>query len=328
VHREFLRAPRIGKLTREVDELLEHRAPLAQVLAACAHPRMEALCAAGYGTKDYAVPFWRMSYYADWEAGDQVVERWPGKTFSEVRAEYLRAKETVHTFDVRIQELRAEIAQGEALELEHRRTSEALATIPQRHLARARHWLGRHVIDCGLRVLGQRLAAEPDVELMAKRVSGLGHKLAYLDRLGETHLQRTGAELRTSLAKVTRDVEKYQRPKYFHAQFPAQAYQQRFRPRGQRWAKSFQRYSLASDTVYAFDRYDQGRLMQDFLWWDLMTDGRLDGDFIPEVVEHRRRHPEYRYTRSYDRDDDHHHSHASAVVAGRDPVDDGPFDPS
>ncbi len=327
VHREFLRAPRIGKLTREVDELLEYRGPLAQVLAACQHPRMEHLVASGYGTPDYAVPFWRMSYYHDWEAADQVMASWPDKTFAQVGAEYVKARDTVHTYDARIRELRAEIAQGEALEIDHRRSKEALASLEHRHLARARQFLGRHLVDCGFRVLGPRLGAEPGIETMAKRVSGLGHKLTYLDQLTQAHLDKADQELRAMLARTERDIMKYQRPKYYAAQIPAQVFQQRFRPRGPRYQKVWHRYEHAYDTVYGFDRYDTARLAGDFLWWDLMTDGRIDGDFLPEVYEHRRRNPSYRYVRPRDDDDDFHH--ASAATARGQGFDHGPLvDPS
>ena len=319
IHREFLRAPRIGKLTREVDELLEHRAPFVSFLQQCAHPRIDHLIASGYGTTEYKVPFWRLSYYSDWEAADHIMALFPEKTFADVHADYVKAQSTVGVFDGRLAELYAEIAAGAALELECQRAKEAFASVDQRHLQRARHYLGRHVIDCGLRVLGQHLAADPNVEIFAKRVSGLNHKLTYLDQLAETHLVKTEQELKALLQKIEREMQKYQRPKHFHARFPAAAYQQRFRPRGQRYAKGWQRYQHASDTVYVFDRYERASLVHDFLWWDLMTDGRIDGDFLPEVMEHRRRYPEHRYRRQ-DYDDDDRMHRASAAVAVSEPM--------
>ena len=331
VHREFLRTPRIGKLTREVDEILEHRAPFVKLLRECAHPRIDHLIANGYGTSEYKVPFWRLSYYNDWEASDQILQMFPGKTFAELHTEYIQARDTNAAFEARLADLHAEIAAGERLETEYTKSKEALATVDQRHLQRARHYLGRHVNDCGFRVLGPRLAADPSLEILAKRVSGLGHKITYMDQLGQAHLQKTEQDLKVSLQKTERDIQKYRRPKNFYAQFPAQVFQKTFRPRGERYNKGWKRYQQASDTVYVFDRYERANLVQDFLWWDLMTDGRIDGDFLPEVMEHRRRYPEYSYQRR-DYNDDHHFAHASAAVAVSQPlasaVEDDVHDPS
>jgi hypothetical protein len=324
VHREFLRTPRIGKLTREVDEILEHRVPFVALLRDASHPRIDHLIANGYGTPEYKVPFWRLSYYNDWEASDQILQFFPGKTFAELRDEYIKARDTNAAFEARLADLHAEIAAGEALEREYLRSKEALATVDQRHLQRARHYLGRHVTDCGFRVLGPRLAADPSVEVLAKRVSGLGHKLTYLDQLGEAHLTKAEQELKASLQKTERNIQKYMRPKNFHAQIPAQVFQKTFQPRGARYNKGWQRYQHASDTVYVFDRYDRANLVQDFLWWDLMTDGRIDGDFLPEVIEHRRRYPDYSYRRrDDDDDDDHRFASASAAVAVSEPISAG-----
>ena len=332
VHREFLRAPRIGKLTREVEEILEHRGPMVTLLREASHPRIDHLIASGYGTSEYKVPFWRLSYYNDWEAGDQILQLFPGKSFAELRDEYVKSRDANAAFEARLADLHSEIAAGERLEKEYIRSREALATVDQRHLQRARLFLGRHVTDCGFRVLGPRLAADPSVEVLAKRVSGLGHKLTYLDQLGEAHLTKTEHELQASLQKTERNLQKYQRPKNLHAQIPAQVFQKTFQPRGARYNKGWQRYQQASDTVYVFDRYERANLVQDFLWWDLMTDGRIDGDFLPEVSEHRRRYPQYSYQRRDHDDDDRHFASASAAVAVSEPltagVDDDIHDPS
>jgi hypothetical protein len=44
-----------------------------------------------------------------------------------------------------------------------------------------------------------------------------------------------------------------------------------------------ERLGTTHERIYRFERYDHASFASDFLWWDLMTDGKLDGDFIPEV---------------------------------------------
>src|SRR5262249_35901624 len=94
--RELLRHPRTGSLTRAKAELEELRAPLHAALSAAEHPRLERLLEVGYGTPSYGVGFWRMSYYEDWKAGDEILAKFPEKKFwSDVRDEVLRARDAV-----------------------------------------------------------------------------------------------------------------------------------------------------------------------------------------------------------------------------------------
>ena len=78
-NRLLLRAPRTGTLVREITELEEFREPLAQVLQKAGHPRLQRLLDVEYGLPSYSVPFWRLSYFADWKAGDEIVERGHGR---------------------------------------------------------------------------------------------------------------------------------------------------------------------------------------------------------------------------------------------------------
>lgn len=311
--RELLRAPRVGSLTRAIEELEQFRAPLVGVLVQAAHPRLERLLQVGYGTDAYQEKWWRSAYYADWEAADQIVERFPGKTFAEVRDEYLKTREAVDVYDARLAEIRREWTAGQALETEHARHSAALPTVDARHLQRARHALAQHIKDTDISALGQKLAADPDIEILAKRWHGLAHKLVYIDKIAETELGSLRGEAMHMLLKLDRDIAKYSRPKNAYAQIPGDVFERRFQGRRARYEKGFERFRTTYDTVHAFDRFDAANLAQNFLWWDLMTDGRIDGDFIPEVASFHGRHPGYRY--QGERFDDDMDTAAAAVAA-------------
>ena len=51
------------------------------------------------------------------------------------------------------------------------------------------------------------------------------------------------------------------------------------------------RYDEGYQTIVYFDRYDAFDYARDMLWWDLMTGGRYEGDYIPEVQAWREQHP-------------------------------------
>ena len=112
----------------------------------CRHPRLARLLEAGYGTSRYAVPFWRMSYYADWKAGDEILERFPGKKeFAEVLAEYLEAVRTLETYDPKLESLKAEFTAGVQLEEELGASRQGLESLEPRWLGLARIALAEHL---------------------------------------------------------------------------------------------------------------------------------------------------------------------------------------
>lgn len=261
------------------------------VIDLCGPERMDRLIASGYGTASYDVPFWRLSYYRDWRASDAILEMFPGMTFPEVCDNYKNACAAASTVAAQIVAIRSEATACDAILREHATVTEALRTVQSRHLGRARHHLGRFILDMGPSALGPRLAAFPEVEALAKQVYGLAAKVRYLDQVGKAQLLTMRAQIEQAMAKCDRDVAKYLRRKNVMATFPSDLFQKRFSFKQERYLKAWKRYQKTSDTLCSFNRYHRARLSRDFLFWDLMTHGRIDGDFIPEVAEHHRYHP-------------------------------------
>jgi hypothetical protein len=284
--RELLRAPRVGQLTRQVDELEEYRAPMAETLARAAHPRLARLIEVGYGTSSYQVAFWRMSYYRDWAAGDEILARFPDKkSFADLREEMTQATETLRVYDQKLGELRAEIAAGEALEREHEERRQALETVDARHLETWRSRLAEHIGAVDAATLATRLAGRPEVAPMLVRADGLGKKLEYLDQIVDSQIRPLENDLLAEDRKLLADMNKNANPKKAGLRFDEETMRKRFQDRPAKIRRRWDTAVGTYQTVYVFDRYDQGSLIRDFLWWDLITDGRLDGNFIPEVAQ-------------------------------------------
>lgn len=319
VNRVDLRDPVTGSLTRALAEEQEHLTPLDAFLDRARHPRLEALIANGYGTPDYSVEWWRLSYYADWQAGDEIVEQFPEKgweRFEELRAHYEQVKEAADRLRARCQELQAEIDRGLALEAQREALlADLQGGLERRHLQTARHRLGRFLDACGPEAVGERLAQDPEIELLAKAWAGLRKQAFYMAQLRVHKLDEPEGSLEKELAKLRRKQLKYRRPKHAYTRFSASDFQRQFKDRRPRFQKHWKRYDRAYSSVWRFDRYDRGALRDDFLWWDLMTDGRVRGDFIPEVHRFHQAHPSYRYERPGGDDDE---ALAAAAVAGAD----------
>ena len=86
--------------------------------------------------------------------------------------------------------------------------------------------------------------------------------------------------------KLLRTRGKLERPKNQHARWSdAEAQRMIGQDRTEKWRKRRAYYDDARTRVVEFHHYDRYDPVRDFLWWDVMTDGRLDGNFIDEVRE-------------------------------------------
>jgi hypothetical protein len=309
----------VGKLTRAIKELEEFRQPSAVVAERCQHPRLARLLESGYGTPRYNVPFWRFSHYGDWKAGDEILERFPEKKeFAEVLEEYIEAARNLQTYDPKLAELRAEVQAGEAIEREYLGHKDALETLEPRFLALARVDLAQHMQDTPLETFSESLAAYPAFTILTKKWSGLSHQLKYLDAVKEKEIDPARQRIDGEMDKLQKDIVKYNRPKKAFTAFPPEVFQKRFDPqRVEKLRHRIRRVEKTHTTVYHFNRYDRGSFASDFLWWDLMTDGRLDGNFIPEVRTFHETRPNYQYERSTAFDDNDLASAAAAVSSTR-----------
>lgn len=317
-NRELLRHPRTGSLIVKRDEITGHRKPWADVLEAAEHPRLERLLEAKYGTDEYDVPFWRMSYYQDWEAGDAILERFPGKTFADVRNEVLQARETVATFDGALLDLQRQINEGMLLDQRYTKVYELYQSLDQRYVEGARQRLVEHLLTMEPKWIAPRLQADPEVHALYLRASGILAKGKYLEAMVQEHTGSLKQQLAPQIQKIDRDIAKFSRPKHYHAWWPRDVIDRRVRSRRDRFHKQQQKFGQHYTTVYVYDDWNRARGYDDFVWWYLMTDNRWSGSYIPEVAAFERSHPEWQHHVPEPTYDD---SDAAAAIATSDSDD-------
>lgn len=293
-NRAELRDPETGTLTARLKELSAHVEAIRPALEKCRHPRLETLISGGYGTSSYRVPFWRLSYYQDWKAGDEILERFgKGTTFEQVREEYLQASSAMEALAPVLREARAEYDAGVALEKEYADLGERLRTLKDMHLAHTRERVARFLMETPEALAA--LEADPALASLTKRFAGLRHKVEYLDAISRERLEPTEQSLLQERDRLRKEDMKLQRPKHACDTFPAAVVAHRFQGRHEKTMQNLDKVQNQSTMVYRFNDYDQGRLVSDFLWWDLMTGGLHRADYIPEVRDFRASHPDWRY---------------------------------
>jgi hypothetical protein len=294
-NRELLRHPRTGSLPRAMAEAQEHRRPWGEVISACEeHPRFERLWTTGFGTAEQQTSWWRYSYWQDRSAAQEIVARFPNKaSFAEVRTEYARAKETVAVYDAELARLRAEIAAGEALEREYATLYEEHRTLDARGLEHTRGRIVQHLLSTDASSIAQRLrATSSPLLLLFLRASGIVAKIAYLDGIQRTNLAEMQKEIAVQRQRLDAAEAKTRRR---WAPMPYDRYVKLAEDRRPRYEKRWQRFGKVYTTVHTYNQWNRGRYYDDLLWWDLMTRGRYDGSYLPEVSEFHHRHPGYQF---------------------------------
>jgi hypothetical protein len=319
--RELLRHPHTGSLTRALAEANEYRNLAHEFVAECEdHPRFEQLLEGGFGTAEEKAPWWRYSYWQNRSAAADIVTKSGKASFADVREEYSKRQQDVATYDGEISQLRQQIDAGEQIEREYATLWEEHHTLDARGLAQTRGRLVQHLLGVDAATVTQRLnAASSPLTMLFLRASGLAAKATYLDGIHATNAGEVTRDLGAQKVKLD-NIETKTRRRW--APMADDKYQKLTVDPRPRYDKRFQRWGKVYQTVYVYDRWDRARYYDDLLWWDLMTRGRYDGSFIPEVQTYHQMHPDYAFDPNWKtlaaHDDDVDDSAAAAASARAD----------
>jgi hypothetical protein len=290
--REQLLDPVAGELSLKVAEAGKQLGFFNDSLAPYEEePELRGLVERGYDTDAYGVAWWSFQYYHDWKHGDLIVEKFGKQSFREVAEDYLRLKEARDEYQKDFQAAEKEKLKVEDLVESRAHALDALENLEAEALNICRRQLREHLAYIDRQELAAWSAAAPQIVGAIKKVHGIEKKIEYLDELARRYLHTERELLVAASTKLSAKVEKYSRPKHAYALIPATEAgrwlggpTEKLVARRDRFNKSYQR-------VQEFDRYDFYDYARDMLWWDLITDGRVDGDFIPEVQAWREQHP-------------------------------------
>ncbi len=319
---------RLNGLGERIDELKRALNPLRSFLRSARHERLDHLLDVGYGTPEYDVPWWRVSYYSDWKAGDEILEATAPEfeEFASFREAFALRFNQAAVVEPKLENaLREQRVLSDTLEryteLEHK-----LGQIETEVLLELRETLGSFLSARKESAFENRMNEDPDGRHVALGWVGSNKRLQYLRELERESLIPFTASIDKSLDKLRRKSVKYRRPKKAYTRFSADEIGRTFADRRPKWEKFWSRYDPAFAALSDFDdRYHYGRFEDDFLWWDLFCDGRVKGRFSEEVVEFYSEHEDYSWESPWDDEDDYEweETHAAAVVAEADGYDEG-----
>ncbi len=272
----------------KLHELNDAIAPLeASITALRAAPLFQELLAHRYGTPDYGIRFWQMLYYKHWKHADLVVaanlKRTGCATFADLAKRYVNecnAAEQLRNDKSAWNRVTSRVRS----KLKQRDEAATTITDIDNIMLRLTQSLVVEHLKPLEDSLHERLAFSPDALTAFRRVQGLQKKHEYLKALAEQPLKQAFADLKRTEASIQKNSLKLLRPKNYNRRWYNQQAQGFLgKDRRESWQKKRERWANTHTQIVQFNDYDRYRPMRDFLWWDVMTDGRLDGNFVPEV---------------------------------------------
>jgi len=284
-------------------ELKETIEPLAQSIAMLDDaPLFQELLAHRYGTAEYGIRFWQLSYYKHWKHADLIVEvhgvRLGKADFRGIAEKYIAEREAMLGLENERSSWRQKAVEVRRLLAELREAEQTIATIDEVTLKATQAKLVEHLKPLGRDTLSTMLRPFPAAHTAMLRITGIEKKGEYLGALENQQIRTALRELGQQEQKLMRTRAKLLRPKNANRRWDSnEARRMVGQSRRERWDKRHQRWSETRTQIVQFNDYHHYNPAADLLWWDVMTDGRLDGDFIPEV---HARGP---------RTDVHHHHH-------------------
>lgn len=297
IRRQELLDPTAGELTLRAAQVRDELALIESGIQRYEQePGFTDLYRRGYRTAGYRQSVLTLQYYKDWKRGDEITEKFGCKAFSEVRAGYehlLRGREVcrqkLHGIEQETQRVRQLITE---LNTAHQR----LGDLPKAVLGDFRRMLREHLAFADRGQLFQWAGGERVREALLKRLAGIEKQMEYTQAMVDHRLEEERCHLTAHLTKLEQKIAKYSRPKYANAWLNPREAQAWLRNPRERLEAQRARFWRQYDRVATYDRYDRYDFAADLLWWDVMTDGQIDGDFIPEVYQYRQAHPGYTST--------------------------------
>jgi hypothetical protein len=277
-------------------------------------PRLRDLVERQYGTPNYPhrgwLRFFNGQYLADWRRTDEIVAEYSVSSFVEVISRYRERQEQVQVLGRSVNELDAGLKAIQTV-LQER---DSLLTQRERLPQLVQQKVG-HTIAPVLSKIDISALPNPDtLRSRAVLLDGMEHQVQYLDDL-VVRIEEDRAKLQDRYLRLSSERDRYaqNRYRYRNKRFSQEQFNKRFdRSRIDRYDVLYNRYDRMGTTIYVFDDYYRVSPLEEFLWWDIMTDGRLNGSFIPEVQQYYDMHPDYSYQPDYyDRSD-----YDSGVAAG------------
>lgn len=287
--------PEAGEYTRHAAEVRSFLEPWQKTVSRFEdHAVFRRLYERNYGTPQYGYKWWHPYYYRDWREHDELLEATGKPTLQALIDEYEKALQNRNQWRDSLREAEAHINEVKGLLSEQTNKIERLERLDDQYLTEARGTLIDHISGLAPAILVE-LAEDSLIVAQLTQLDALKAKKQYLSELIQERLEKDGQAIQNQLHSLDKEINKLSRPKHAGTMIPVDRYEKRGQDPTERYESRWQKVDHTSSTISDFRDYNRGSLVGDLLWWDVMTDGRLDGSFLPGVNSWHDHHPDYHY---------------------------------
>jgi hypothetical protein len=247
-----------------------------------------------YDTDEYAIKWWQLQFYDDWREGDLAVERLgKGKAqrFDDLRTRYQADQGALQPLRQALKDMDDGVAAVKDLD-EQRARAVACVQDPMAALLHDCHQqLRAHIEGVGpdeaARLLG------PVQGKVMGHLSAVMAKQRYLQNMDTELLAPQLGSARELEDRLRRGLDKLKRPKARAQYWSDDEVVRRFsKDRVSKLRGNRLKWESSRTQVVEYRDYHRYDPIGDFLWWDVMTDGQLDGNFTDDV-RHRHHHHDH-----------------------------------
>ncbi len=300
INRQQLLEPTAGELTLKAQKAKQELDLIQSAIGRYeAEPDFVSLYERGYDTDDYKESIFSFRFYGDWRRGDAIVEKFGVENFAVLRAAYEPLRRSRELYSKDYQDAQAAIEDVRRLIAQFNEAKQRLDNLAHVVLEECQTALREHLAYVDREQLFEWSKGDRIREALVKKIHGLEKQIEYTKTMTSRQMQEESRVLNEAIIKIKRKITKFGRPKNAYVTLnDAEVYAWLADPR-QKLSARRERFWRQYDRVAYYDRYDYYDYTRDMLWWDLMTDGRVDGNFIPEVYEYHQQNPNYHWDSSY-----------------------------
>lgn len=230
------------------------------------------LVATGYDTPAYALRWWDKDYWRLWSQGDRVCEALGLADFGDdVLPAWEKARAPRQQWREEVARLEAERETVLDLVRQRDQSITRLQRLPEIYLEESWKLLADHLAQADVPLLESWRGEDRAVELLLRRLSGLGARRAYFQALKDGQLAETIQQLSERRSKLIHQATKLMRPKNAGLTVPAPEPGLRdkiAKIRARRFATA-----RTNQKVMAFDKFEQWQVPdRPSSWWPVWVD--------------------------------------------------------
>lgn len=265
-------------------------------------PRYKGLLERGYGTSSYPhksiFRFFNSEFLQDWKYADILCDFFREKDFINVLFKYKEAKNVITLLKDSTTELQNQKRRIDSLVEQHSKAEKKLDRLDDEYEGHLRTSIELFFTSNSKSTISRTFQNNSAILEQYTQLDGLNHQLEYVRELHKKVMEEVNV-ISEKIHSLSLEAERYRADsyRYRNKRWDSTQFSKKFKRDENSYNRRLEKYRNTGERIYVFNDYGRASMLENFLWWDIITDGRLDGNFIPEVHDYYSSNPHSSYER-------------------------------